>query len=127
MRSEARRAIEEARSIADELAALVPDPSLRATFNTGLSDILPARRSPTERQAAKAEFSGLTRREREVAQLVASGKPNRGIARVLGVGERTVEGHVAGALAKLGFSSRAQLAAWAVERGLVRSSRPPAR
>ena len=127
MRSEARRAIEEARLIADELAALVPDPSLRATFNTGLSDILPARRSPTERQAAKAEFSGLTRREREVAQLVASGKPNRGIARVLGVGERTVEGHVAGALAKLGFSSRAQLAAWAVERGLVRSSRPPAR
>jgi DNA-binding NarL/FixJ family response regulator len=48
------------------------------------------------------------------------GKSNRGIARALGIGERTVEDHVANALGKLDFSSRAQLAAWAVQRGLAK-------
>ena len=36
-----------------------------------------------------------------------------------GIGERTVEGYVAGALGKLGFDSRTQLATWAVSRGLL--------
>jgi non-specific serine/threonine protein kinase len=62
----------------------------------------------------------LTRRERDVAELVAQGRANRVIARTLGIGERTVEGYVASALAKLDFTSRTQLAAWAVERGLTR-------
>ena len=53
-----------------------------------------------------------------VAELVARGKPNRAIARHLGIGERTVEGYVAGALGKLGFTSRTQLAAWAVAVGM---------
>ena len=72
---------------------------------------------------AKAAFGGLTRRERDVAELVAHGKANRAIARELGIGERTVEGYVAGALAKLGFESRSQLAAWTVEKVITR---PPA-
>jgi non-specific serine/threonine protein kinase len=74
----------------------------------------------TTRQAAKATFGGLTRRERDTAGLVAQGKPNRAIARTLGIGERTVEGYVASALAKLDFTSRTQLAVWAAEQGLVR-------
>jgi DNA-binding CsgD family transcriptional regulator len=45
------------------------------------------------------------------------------IEKELGIGERTVEGYVASALAKFGFTSRAQLAAWAVEKGIVRTSR----
>ena len=40
-------------------------------------------------------------------------------ARLLGIGERTVEGHVAAALAKLGFTSRAQIAVWAAEQALA--------
>jgi DNA-binding NarL/FixJ family response regulator len=123
VRADARRCADEARAIADELAQRIDDAELRATFIAGLDALLPAKRELTARQAAKARYDGLTRREREVAQLVADGKANRAIARALGVGERTVEGHVASALAKLGFSSRAQLAAWAVERGLVRT--PP--
>jgi DNA-binding NarL/FixJ family response regulator len=47
------------------------------------------------------------------------------IARELGIGERTVEGYVASALAKLGFASRTQLAAWAVE--MVMTHRPAPR
>ena len=61
----------------------------------------------------------LTQREREVANLITQGKSNREIADELVVTERTVEGHVNNILSKLGFHSRAQVAAWAVEKGLV--------
>jgi DNA-binding NarL/FixJ family response regulator len=57
----------------------------------------------------------LTRREREVASLVAAGLSNKDIADRLVVTARTVDSHVAHILAKLGFSSRAQIAAWVVE------------
>jgi non-specific serine/threonine protein kinase len=60
----------------------------------------------------------LTRREREVALLVAQGRSNREIADQLFVGERTVETHVGNILGKFSFSSRAQIAAWVVESGL---------
>lgn len=54
----------------------------------------------------------LTRREREVALCIADGKSNRMIAEELVITERTVEGHVSNILAKRGFRSRAQIAAW---------------
>jgi DNA-binding NarL/FixJ family response regulator len=60
----------------------------------------------------------LSRREREVAVLVARGLTNREIARTLVLSERTAENHVQHILAKLGFGSRAQIAAWAVAEGL---------
>jgi len=60
----------------------------------------------------------LSRREREVAVLVARGLTNREIARVLFLSERTAENHVQHILAKLGFGTRAQIAAWAVAEGL---------
>jgi len=56
----------------------------------------------------------LTRREYEIAGLVAVGLTNRAIAARLVVSERTVDGHVARILAKLDASSRAQIAAWVV-------------
>jgi predicted ATPase/DNA-binding CsgD family transcriptional regulator len=54
----------------------------------------------------------LTRREAEVAALVAEGMSNRQIASALQVSPRTVDGHIANILAKLRFGSRAQIAAW---------------
>jgi DNA-binding NarL/FixJ family response regulator len=68
---------------------------------------------------AKQEFGGLTAREREVATLIAQGKSNREIAASMVVGKRTVETHVANILSKLGFASRAQIAAWAEKKGLT--------
>lgn len=121
-RLEARRAFDTARGIADELATTIPDDALRAQFREGLDSLIPSGPTPSPRRLAKAAFGGLTRRERDVARLVAQGKANKAIARDLGIGERTVEGHVASALAKLRFGSRAQLAAWAVEKGILRSS-----
>jgi non-specific serine/threonine protein kinase len=61
----------------------------------------------------------LTRREREVAALVARGLSNRQIAAELSITERTAENHVEHILTKLGFRSRAQVAAWVVERALA--------
>lgn len=61
----------------------------------------------------------LTRREREIAVLVAQGMTNRQIADRLFIGERTAEGHVEQIRNKLGFHSRSQIAAWAVEKGLL--------
>ena len=122
-RVEARRSFDAARAIADELAARIPDDTLRSRFLDGVAEAVPAAPSPSPSRAAKAAFGGLTRRERDVAVLIAQGKANKVIAHALGVGERTVEGHVASALAKLGFGSRTQLAAWAVEKGMFH---PPA-
>ncbi|WP_433856069.1 ATP-binding protein [Streptomyces kronopolitis] len=55
----------------------------------------------------------LTRRESEVAALVAEGRTNKEIAAELTISRRTAEGHVEHILTKLGFTSRAQIAAWA--------------
>jgi predicted ATPase/DNA-binding CsgD family transcriptional regulator len=71
------------------------------------------------RRALQQQFGGLTAREREVARLVAQGKSNRAIAEELVVGVSTVEAHITHIFTKLGFSSRARLAAWAVDRGLT--------
>ena len=54
----------------------------------------------------------LSRREREVAQLLARGLSNREIAGRLYVSERTVDNHVHHILDKLGFDSRVQVATW---------------
>ncbi|RVW06077.1 ATP-binding protein [Rhodococcus spongiicola] len=58
----------------------------------------------------------LTRRERQVADLVARGLTNREIAETLVIAQRTAEGHVERVLSKLGFGSRTQIAAWVAEQ-----------
>ncbi|WP_316779332.1 ATP-binding protein [Streptomyces sasae] len=58
----------------------------------------------------------LTRRETEVAELVAEGLGNQQIADRLVIARRTAEGHVERILGKLGFSNRSQIAAWVTAR-----------
>jgi non-specific serine/threonine protein kinase len=65
----------------------------------------------------------LTPREREVASLIAGGLSNRQIAARLVISERTAEAHVTNLLGKLGLRSRAQVAVWAVEQGLLPAGR----
>ena len=57
-----------------------------------------------------------TKRERQVADLVAEGLTNKKIAARLFISPRTAQGHVEHLLSKLGFDSRAQIAAWVVEQ-----------
>jgi non-specific serine/threonine protein kinase len=60
----------------------------------------------------------LTPRERQVAALVASGRTNRQIGRVLGISEKTSEVHLHHVMSKLDARSRAEVAAWAVTHHL---------
>ena len=60
----------------------------------------------------------LTPRERQVAALVASGRTNRQIGRVLGISEKTAEVHLHHVMSKLDVRSRAEVAAWAVTQHL---------
>ncbi|MDF3306416.1 protein kinase [Rhodococcus sp. T2V] len=62
------------------------------------------------------EGVSLTRRERQVTDLVAQGMSNKDIADKLVLAPSTVKGHVEHVLVKLGFTSRTQIAAWVVER-----------
>jgi DNA-binding CsgD family transcriptional regulator len=68
---------------------------------------------------ADAQVALLTPRECEVAALVAQGLTNRQIAETLVISDRTADNHVSHILDKLGLSSRAQVAAWAVSHGLA--------
>ncbi|WP_433723195.1 protein kinase domain-containing protein [Nocardia sp. CA-129566] len=68
-------------------------------------------------RAAAAGPAELTAREREVAGLVADGLTNRAIAARLCISQRTAQGHVEHILTKLGFTSRAQIAAWVASGG----------
>lgn len=61
----------------------------------------------------------LTDREREIVRLLALGHTNSEIAQQVFLSIRTVETHRAHAMSKLRLSSRAELVAWALERGLL--------
>jgi DNA-binding CsgD family transcriptional regulator len=71
--------------------------------------------------AATPPPGALTPRERQVVELVAAGYSNKAIAEELFISPATAARHVANIMAKLGFNSRAQIAAWAAEKP------PPAR
>jgi non-specific serine/threonine protein kinase len=68
-----------------------------------------------EKPSAAAGSGGapLTPRELQVARLIAAGRSNKDIAAELVISQRTAENHVEHILKKLGFTSRAQVAAWA--------------
>src|SRR5439155_7222975 len=86
------------------------------------------RRQDDVRHIVKAATSELTRREREVADLLAHGLTNREIARNLFIAERTAEHHVEQIRYKLGFHTRSQAAVWAAiaETQLQPQAHPPA-
>jgi DNA-binding NarL/FixJ family response regulator len=69
---------------------------------------------------------GLTVREREIVALIASGYSNKAIGAELYISPATAARHVANILAKLGFTSRSQVAVWAADRDL-NTVRPPRR
>jgi len=67
-------------------------------------------------QVASAPPSSLTQREYQIATLVASGRSNKAIAGELSISPTTAARHVANIMAKLGFNSRTQIAAWIAEK-----------
>ncbi|MFJ5307292.1 ATP-binding protein [Streptomyces sp. NPDC088350] len=90
---------------------------LELTLDDAVGYALGERESP----ARQVLDSPLTRRETQVAELIAEGLTNQQIADRLVVALRTAEGHVERILSKLGFTSRSQVAVWAEAR---RATRP---
>jgi DNA-binding NarL/FixJ family response regulator len=75
--------------------------------------------SVAQRMADSLTRATLTSREIEVLTLVATGQPNKMIARHLSIELGTVKSHVSAIMTKLGASSRTQAARIAASRGLV--------
>jgi predicted ATPase/DNA-binding CsgD family transcriptional regulator len=87
------------------------DHGRRLEYEDAVAYALEESRQPAPTARTDAPVS-LTRREREVADLVAQGLSNKEVAGRLVISQRTAESHVEHILDKLGFTSRAQVAAW---------------
>ena len=81
-----------------------------------MTAVLAAAGQPVRRPARP---SGLTDREIEVLVLVARGLQTKQVARVLGISPRTADHHLEHAYAKVGVSTRAAAAVFAMENGLL--------
>jgi DNA-binding CsgD family transcriptional regulator/Tfp pilus assembly protein PilF len=114
-----------ARDIITKLAATIDETALREHFLRAALSSLPQEKPISQEALTSSKYGGLSAREREVAALVAQGKSNREIAAVLVVSERTAEAHVSNILGKLGLNTRAQIAAWTIEKGLFPPHRRP--
>jgi predicted ATPase/DNA-binding NarL/FixJ family response regulator len=83
------------------------------TYEHALAEALDQRQPATPSTfPARHSPSPLTRREQQIAQLVAQGLRNKEIAAELVISQRTAETHVENILTKLGFTSRGQIATW---------------
>lgn len=103
-------ALEAARS---GLVVLHPTQSLAPVNTNGFP------RSPARSQALEELAEGLTPRESEVLQMLASGLGNKEIAAKLAISEHTVKFHVASILGKLGATSRTEAVSLGIRRGLI--------
>jgi non-specific serine/threonine protein kinase len=111
------------RNAADTCRQALGDERFGAAHKRGMGLSVPeaiaVARNETSAPATRKTASPLTKREEEIAELVTQGLGNREIAERLMVAKRTVDSHIQHIFTKLGFTSRAQIAAWV--------SRPDAR
>ncbi|ORM53871.1 two-component system response regulator NarL [Pantoea brenneri] len=70
-----------------------------------------------DRPAPARDINQLTRRERDILQLISAGMTNKAIARKLGISESTVKVHVKYLLKKMNLKSRLEAAVWALQSG----------
>lgn len=117
MRNQVREALGENafQQIFDSGAALPLDEAIDYALGR-----TPAAAQPVRPPAAESEAAAevLTRREKDVARLVAAGHSNKRIAAELVISVRTAETHVEHILTKLGFTSRTQIAGWVRDHGV---------
>ncbi|MCP2315259.1 putative ATPase [Nocardia amikacinitolerans] len=109
VRDQVHRAMgdKEFRAAFDSGAALGTDEAVRYALGTAPLVV--------ERAPKPAAADVLTRREKDVAKLVAAGYSNKRIAAELVISVRTAESHVDHIMTKLGFESRTQIAGWVAE------------
>jgi DNA-binding NarL/FixJ family response regulator len=78
-----------------------------------------ARRLPAAVSQSPADLQTLTKRERQVLAMLASGLSNSEIAKALVISDATVKSHVSRLLGKLGLRDRVQAVIYAYETGLI--------
>jgi DNA-binding NarL/FixJ family response regulator len=78
-----------------------------------IGDLIESVRGLGHQQSRTKHPGGLTRRERQVLELVVNGYPNKEIGRTLGVAEETVKHHLTRMFDKADVSNRLELAMWA--------------
>jgi two-component system response regulator DevR len=100
---------------ADDLASAVRQAFNQSVYAAGARSASPLA-PPTESNVGDA---GLTRREREILQLVAEGHSNAQLARMLWVTEQTVKFHLSNIYRKLDVSNRTEASRWAQRNGLL--------
>jgi predicted ATPase/DNA-binding CsgD family transcriptional regulator len=89
-----------------------PEPEPAPAGGSPALTVVPTLTAAEAYEVATAPPSSLTRREQQVTALVARGRSNKAIAAELSISPTTVARHVANIMAKLGFSSRTQIAVW---------------
>jgi DNA-binding NarL/FixJ family response regulator len=89
-----------------------PEPEPAPAGGSPAPTVVPTLTAVEAYEVATAPPSSLTRREQQVTALVARGRSNKAIAAELSISPTTVARHVANIMAKLGFSSRTQIAVW---------------
>lgn len=102
---------------AKELAAALDALSLRQPyFSDIVSEVMLDRFLQSKMETSEAV---LTRREREIVQLIAEGRINKEIATLLGLSTKTVESHRASAMHKLKLKTTADLVRYAIKSNII--------
>lgn len=90
-------------------------------LSPGAAEVLATAFQSGRAEAADDPLDRLTRREKEVLQLVAEGKSNKEVAALLGISPNTVAVHRANLMETLGVRGTAELVLFAVKRGMVKA------
>jgi DNA-binding NarL/FixJ family response regulator len=97
------------------------DPTLIAQLIAGISGHRAPQDTPPDAEAPK--IARLTRREREVIELIGAGLHNHEIAERLSISEVTVSHHLTSVFGKLGLANRFDLVVYAYRHGLAQPAR----
>jgi FixJ family two-component response regulator len=97
------------RGAVDFLTKPVKGKELIDAVERALSQQAVAQQARRQKREWQARYAKLTSREREVFALVVSGRPNKQIAEVLGISERTVKAHRGQFMHKMEVQSPAEL------------------
>jgi HD-GYP domain-containing protein (c-di-GMP phosphodiesterase class II) len=108
-----------ARAAATSLRSMVAESKL---CPDAAEAVLTATGQPS-RRAAPVRLDGLTSREVEVLRLIAAGHTAKEAARLLSISPKTADNHIQNLYSKIGVSTRAGAALYALERGLVERER----
>jgi DNA-binding NarL/FixJ family response regulator len=117
-------AIVEAALSAGAFAAVGRSASMQEVARVALEALSDAPEGPAA-GTGRAARARLTRREIEILRLVAEGRSNREVAKLLWVTDQTVKFHLANTYRKLGVRNRVEASHWAYARGLVRPEATP--